>query len=44
MGSDGMVIDLIGVSQTWELQHKEDEDLVWGGGIVSRYTPLTLVW
>ena len=42
MGSDGMVIDLIGVSQTWELQHKED--LVWGGGIVTRYVIPLILW
>lgn len=42
MGSDGMVIDLIGVSQMWELQHKED--LVLGGGIVTRYVIPLIPW
>lgn len=37
-----MVIDLIGVSQPRELQHKED--LVWGGGIVTRYVIPLIPW
>lgn len=42
MGSDGMVIDLIGASQEWGLQHKED--LVSGGGIVTRYVIPPIPW
>lgn len=37
-----MVIDLIGASQPRELQHKED--LVWGGGIVTRYVIPLIPW
>lgn len=37
-----MVIDLIGFSQEWELQHKED--LVSGGGIVTRYVIPLIPW